>query len=434
LSSGQNPAWQILKQTKSKVQQSMEPFAIKLDMVQSIALAVIMLFIGYGIKKKIPILDKYSIPAAVVGGLLFSFVALALKLSNVVLFTFDTTLQMPMMIAFFTTIGLGANFRLLKVGGVQVITFLVLSSFLAVLQNVVGVLLSVPLGVHPFVGLLTGSISLVGGLGTGAAFGGLMESPEYGFVGAVPVAVAAATFGLISGGLMGGPIATALIKRHKPKHETLSSAEAQKSPDDLVASFDKDIPEESHGESVSAYRLLKIIAVILVAMGVGSLFSKWLGTYITLPAYIGAMIIAGVICNIAPSLKIKIEQVVVDDLGVIFLSLFLTMALVSLDITKIFALALPMLVLLMAQVVLMGVFAYWFTYRFMGRDYDAAVMSSGLVGFSLGSTANAVSNMETVCAKYGPAPRAFLVVPIVGAFFVDFANALIITGFMNWVK
>ena len=410
----------------------MDPIVFKLDMIQTLALAAVVLFAGYAIRRRVAVLDRYNIPAAVVGGFLFAAGALGLRLAGGVIFQFDTSLQAPLMIAFFTTIGLGANMKLLKIGGPQVLLFWVLATVLAIIQDGVGVLLTKVLGVHPFLGLIAGSVTMTGGHGTGAAFGKLMED-QYAFSGAVTLAMAAATFGLVSGGLIGGPVATALIKRWNPKHE----ASAIDSKDQAIASeyetLDNEIDKEPPGEAPTAFRMLKVITVILVAMWIGSLLSGWIGRYFTLPAYIGAMIVAAVICNTAQGFKLKIEQRVVDDIGTVALSLFLSMALMSLKLWELLDLAIPMLVILLVQVTMMAAYAYFVVFRFMGRDYDAAVMAGGHCGFGLGATPNAVANMEALTERFGPAPRAFLVIPMVGAFFIDFTNALIITAFINLV-
>jgi ESS family glutamate:Na+ symporter len=407
---------------------------VRLDMIQTLALASLVLFIGYGVRRRVAVLDRYNIPAPVVGGFLFAAVALTLRLMGIVGFEFDATLQTPLMVAFFTTIGLGASLGLLKVGGPQVLLFWLLASVLAVLQNVVGVGLAGVLGVHPFLGLIAGSITMTGGHGTGAAFGKLMED-QYGFRAGVTLAMAAATFGLVSGGLIGGPIATALIRRNHPKHSPGAINPAAQAAAAQVDPLDEEIDTEPAGEAPTAYTLLKIISVILIAMWMGGLLSGVLGQYVTLPAYIGAMIVAAVLRNGADLTRVvKMEQRVVDDLGTIALSLFLSMALMSLRLWELLDLALPMLIILVAQVTMMGTFAYLITYRVMGRDYDAAVMSGGHCGFGLGATPNAVANMESIVEKFGPAPRAFLVLPMVGAFFIDFTNALIITTFMNLVQ
>jgi ESS family glutamate:Na+ symporter len=406
---------------------------LKLDMIQTLALAAVVLFVGYGVRRRIGFLGRYNIPAPVVGGFLFAAIALALRLGGVLGFEFDTKLQAPLMIAFFTTIGLGASLALLKVGGPQVLLFWVVASTLAVLQNGVGVALAQGLGVHPFLGLIAGSITMTGGHGTGAAFGKLMED-QYAFRGGVTLAMAAATFGLVSGGLIGGPVATLLIRKHRPKHQApaVASAAAELAHD---ASLDAEIDTEPAGEPPTAYTLLKTLTVLLVAMWMGSLLSAWLGQRVTLPAYIGAMIAAAVIRNFDDRLGlVGIGQRVVDDLGTIALSLFLSMALMSLRLWELLDLAIPLLVILVAQVTMMAAFAYFVTFRVMGRDYDAAVMAGGHCGFGLGATPNAVANMEAITERFGPAPRAFLVLPMVGAFFIDFTNALVITTFINLVR
>jgi ESS family glutamate:Na+ symporter len=410
----------------------MPALAFKLDMVQTLALAAVILFVGYGVRRRVGVLNRYNIPAPVIGGFLFAAVALALRLQGIVTFEFDTALQTPLMIAFFTTIGLGASLALLKVGGPQVLLFWVLASTLAAVQNGVGVLLAKGLGVHPFLGLIAGSITMTGGHGTGAAFGKLMED-QYAFSGAVTLAMAAATFGLVSGGLIGGPVATALIARNRLK--TPGAGTAAPAPAQVEAmGLESEIDTEPAGEAPTAYTLLKTITVILVAMWAGSLLSRWLGAYVTLPAYIWAMIIAALIRNGDELVRrVRLDQRVVDDLGTIALSLFLAMALMSLRLWELLDLAIPMLVILVTQVSMMAAFAYFVTYRVMGRDYDAAVMAGGHCGFGLGATPNAVANMEAIVERFGHAPRAFLVLPMVGAFFIDFTNALIITAYINLV-
>jgi len=403
---------------------------IRLDMVQTLALAAAVLFAGYGVRRRIGVLDRYNIPAPVVGGFLFALLALVLRMTGLMAFDFTATLQAPLMIAFFTSIGLGASLALLKVGGPQVLLFWGLATVLVLFQDVIGVAVATVLGVNPFLGLVAGSITMTGGHGTGAAFGKLLED-DYGLAGGVTLAMAAATFGLVSGGLIGGPIATNLIRRFNPKHATPPHGA------ELAAvvrhdSLDEEIDLEPVGKPATAYTLLKIITVVLIAMWAGSLLSGWLGRFITLPAYIGAMIVAAALRNAADVIGfVKIEQRVVDDVGTIALNLFLAMALMTLNLYELKDLAIPMFVILLAQVVMMAAFAYFITYRVMGRDYDAAVMAGGHCGFGMGATPNAVANMEAIVEKFGPAPRAFLVLPMVGAFFIDFTNALVITAFIN---
>ncbi|MHB1194866.1 MAG: sodium/glutamate symporter [Longimicrobiales bacterium] len=402
------------------------------DMMQTVALAAVVLFIGYAVRRRIGVLDKFNIPAPVVGGFLFAAVALVLRQSGVLAFEFDTTLQAPFMIAFFTTIGLGASLGLLKKGGPQVILFWILASFLAVVQNGVGIGVAVALGQDPLLGIISGSMTMTGGHGTGAAFGQLLED-QYGMTGAVTIAMAAATFGLVSGGLIGGPVGTTLINKFKlrPSGEAPSPlAEVAKS-----ASLDEEIDTEPAGAPATAYLLLQILTVVLACMALGGLLSAWIGQFVTLPGYIGAMLVAAVFRNIADATKVmKIEQRVVDDLGTIALALFLTMALMSLRLWELLDLAGPMVAILAVQVALMAAFAYWITFRFMGRDFDAAVMAGGHCGFGMGATPNAVANMEALVERFGSAPRAFLVLPMVGAFFIDFTNAVILTTFINFVR
>ncbi len=408
---------------------------LTLDMIQTVALASVVLFMGYGIRKRVGFLDRFNIPAPVVGGFLFAAVALALRLSGVLAFEFTTTLQTPLMVAFFTTIGLGASLGLLRLGGPQVLIFAGLATLLAVLQNGVGVLLAKLLDVNPLLGLITGSVTMTGGHGTGAAFGKVFEE-QYGFPGAVTLAMASATFGLVAGGLIGGPVGTRLIDRLKASGKPVVSTAVNTSGLDLSnASLDAEIDTEPAGEAPTAYTLLKTLAVILVAMWGGGLLSGWLGTYVTLPGYIGAMLVAAVFRNVFDRFNlVRLEQRTVDDIGTVALSLFLAMALMTLKLWELLDLALPMLAILSTQVVMMAAFAYFITFRFMGRDYDAAVMAGGHCGFGLGATPNAVANMTALTDRFGPAPRAFLVLPMVGAFFIDFTNAIVITAYVNVVK
>jgi len=406
------------------------PTTISLDMMQTVALAALVLFAGYGIRRKVPVLDRFNIPAPVVGGFLFAAIALALRQTGTLNIEFDTRLQSPFMVAFFTAIGLGASLGLLKIGGRQVLIFWGVASLLAVIQNAIGVGLAELMGVNPLLGLITGSITMTGGHGTGAAFGKLMED-QYHFPGAVTLAMAAATFGLVTGGLLGGPVGTRLINRFG-----LRSSGGRVPPAAALAehaALDEEMNLEPAGRAPTAYLLLQTLTIILACMWAGGILSAWLGRFVTLPGYIGAMVVAAVVRNVADaSGRLQIEERVVDDLGTIALSLFLTMALMSLKLWELLNLALPMLVIVTVQVAVVAVFAWWVTFRVMGRDYDAAVMASGHCGFGLGATPNAVANMESLVERFGAAPRAFLVVPMVGAFFIDFTNALIITTYINF--
>ncbi len=406
-----------------------------LDLVNTIAFAGIVLFIGYGIKRAAPPLSRYNIPAPVIGGLLVASATTAARQWHVELFRFDTTLQVPMMIAFFTSIGFGASFGLLRVGGPLVIVFFLASTVMAVGQNLLGIALAVPLGQHPLLGVLAGSVTLTGGPATGLAFAPLFE--RAGVPGAATLAVAAAMVGIVSGGLMGGPIGTFLIERHHLRSRRRSPAHL-----DLPATagnvIEAHLPEPAlsapHGEDRETYALLKSLVLILVAMWLGSWVSKGFAALnFTLPAYIGAMLVAAGLRNLDDATRVfGLSQRTIDDLGSVSLSLFLVLALMTLRLWELVGLALPLTIILIGQVALIALACLFLIPRIVGRDYEGAVIASGFCGFMLGTTANSMANMEALAERYGPAPRAFLVVPMVGAFFIDFTNALIITGFLNF--
>ena len=404
---------------------------LNLDQINTVAFGGVVLFLGHGIRRLIPALARYNVPAPVMGGLLVAGVILAARSRGVQLATFDTRLQAPFMIAFFTTVGFGASLSLLKVGGPQVVLFLLLATVLAVAQNAVGILIALPMGMHPLFGVLNGSVTLTGGPATGLAFAPAFE--QAGVPGAATVAVAAAMVGIVSGGLIGGPVGTILIERYRLRR---SRAEIHHDPPIAAQIVEDQLREPAAvappGEDKESYALLKALVVILVAMWLGSIVSAWLtASGITLPAYIGAMLVAAVIRNLDDASGwIGLSQRTIDDLGSVALSLFLVLALMTLRLWELAGLALPMVAILVVQVALIAAVC-WPTFRLMGRDYDAAVMGAGLCGFMLGTTANAMANMEALVDRYGPAPRAFLVVPMVGAFFIDFTNALIITLCLN---
>jgi ESS family glutamate:Na+ symporter len=408
---------------------------LQLDLIQTVAFAGIVLFVGYGIRRAIRPLARFNVPAPVIGGLLAAVVILLAREGGIELFTFDTTLQSPLMIAFFTSIGFGASVSLLKVGGPQVVLFFVIATVFAVVQNVLGAALAPLLGMHPLFGVLAGSVTLTGGPATGLAFAPLFE--EAGVPAAASVAVAAAMVGIISGGIIGGPIGTYLVERNRLRVARAPRVH-QETP--VAANIvEEKLPEPPatapEGEDKESYVILKNIVAILAAMWAGAWVSKGFAALgVTLPAYIGAMLVAAVIRNFDDATKwIGLSQRTIDDIGSVALSLFIALALMTLRLWELAGLALPLLVILAAQVALIAAICLPI-FRLMGRDYDAAVMSGGFCGFMLGTTANAMANMEALAEKYGPAPRAFLVVPMVGAFFIDFTNAIIITAFLNLLQ
>ena len=405
---------------------------LTLDQIQTVALAGLILFLGYGIRRLIPILARYNIPGPVVGGLVMAGVITAARSMGWTPLTFTTTLQAPLMIAFFTTIGFGASLGLLRVGGPAVVIFFVLSTIMAVLQNVIGVGAAYALGEHPLMGVLAGSVTLTGGPATGLAFAPAFETA--GVPAAATLAVAAAMAGIVSGGVIGGPVATALLRRLGRQPEALRPRGAHGIAAAVVENKLAEAPSSAPaGEDVEAYGLLKGVVLILTAMWAGSWLSGWFTSVgVTLPAYIGAMIVAAVLRNLDDFTKlIKISQRTVDDLGSAALSLFLVMALMTLRLWDLVGVAVPLAIMLLLQITAIAVVAGTIVFRVMGRDYEAAVMAGGFCGFMLGTTANAMANMEALVERYGPAPKAFLVVPMVGAFFVDFTNAIIITFFLN---
>ena len=404
-----------------------------LDLINTVAFGGGVLFLGHGVRRVIPALAWYNVPAAVIGGLLVALSLWIARSRGIEVVAFDTRLQAPFMIAFFTTVGFGASLSLLKVGGPQVIVFFLLSTVLAVLQNVVGVLVAIPMGMHPLFGVLNGSVTLTGGPATGLAFAPAFE--QAGVPGASTVAIAAAMVGIVSGGLIGGPVGTILIERHRLRQRRGATAPVDPPLATQIVEDQLHEPPAATplGEDKESYALLKALVVILIAMWIGSGVSAWFTKIgVTLPAYIGAMLVAAVIRNVDDGTRlIGLSQRTIDDLGSVALSLFLVLALMTLRLWELAGLALPMVAILVVQVSLIAAVCFWPMFQAMGRDYDAAVMSGGLCGFMLGTTANAMANMEALVERYGPAPRAFLVVPMVGAFFIDFVNAVIITICLN---
>lgn len=397
--------------------------AFKLDMIQAAALAVVVLFIGQKIKDKLVFLDRYCIPAPVIGGLIFAIITLVLKVTNILTFDMDVTLQKIFMTAFFTTIGFTASLKLLKKGGKGVFIFLGVSVVLVILQDITGVMLAKIFGLNPLIGLSTASVPMVGGHGTAGAFGPIFE--KAGAVGATTVAMASATFGLIMGSVIGGPIGKRLIEKNNLSYpmKTINSEAIQE-----VA-----VTKEDTQKQLIPENFMGAASQIFLAMGIGTILSLLLEkTGMTFPPYIGAMFAAAILRNISDSTNsYKIYGDEIDVIGGISLSIFLSMALMGLKLWQLADLALPLIVMLLAQTILMGVFAYFITFNLMGRDYDAAVICAGNCGFGMGATPNAMANMGAMTAKFGIAPRAFFIVPLVGSLFIDFCNAGIITTFMN---
>ena len=394
---------------------------LKLDMVQSIALAVLVLLFGKFLVERFSVLRKYCIPTPVVGGFIFAILVLILKQGNILEIELDTTLQKLAMTVFFTSVGFSASLKLLKKGGLKVFIFLACAIVLVILQNIVGVSVAKLFNLNALLGLATGSVPMTGGHGTAAAFGPVMEAA--GASGANTVALAAATFGLVSGSMIGGPIGNHLII----KHDLVNKKKNQK--DDFM-----EVDQLNGKERTLIPNNFNLVTVeIIIAMGVGTLISNlFVKAGLTLPSYIGAMIAGAIIRNISDSTKsFEVPMVEIDLVGGIALSLFLAMALMGLKLWQLADLALPLFVMLFSQVILMYLYANYVTFRALGKDFDAAVLAAGHCGFGLGATPNGIANMTSVTEKFGPSPTAFFVLPLVGSLFIDFFNAGIITFFIN---
>lgn len=395
-------------------------YTLEFNMYQTLAVAVVMLYVGTLLKRRIEFLETFCIPSPVIGGLLFAIISCILYTSGIIGFSFDETLKNVCMVAFFTSVGFQANVKILKSGGVALLMFLGCVIALIVSQNFLAVALSKVLDISPFIGLCTGSISMVGGHGTAGAFGPVLE--DLGLVGATTLCTAAATFGLVAGSLMGGPLGRRLILG---KDLLKTAVKADETP--LVEE------EKKHERSVSMYA--PAAYQLAIAMGVGTVVSMLLSkTGMTFPIYIGAMIVAAIMRNYSEftgSFTVHIGEI--NDIGGICLSLFLGIAMITLKLWQLAELALPLVVLLLGQTVLMFIFAYFIVFTVLGRDYDAAILSAGSCGFGMGATPNAMANMQVLTSKFAPSVKAYILVPIVGSMFADFINSLTITFFINFI-
>ena len=393
---------------------------IDLDMYQTMAVAVLVLMLGKFLKKRVNFLERFCIPAPVIGGVIFAVFTCICYVTGVAEFTFDDILKEVCMVFFFTSVGFQANLKVLRSGGKAMIVFLGLVITLIVFQNFLAVGLSKLLNISPLVGLCTGSIPMVGGHGTAGAFGPVLE--DFGIDGATTLCTAGATFGLIAGSVMGGPVGRRLIEKKK-----LLDTVVQEDDSLLVEE------EKKHERHTSMYP--SAVFQIIIAIGIGTIVSELLSlTGMTFPIYIGAMIVAACIRNIGEySGKFTIYMGEINDIGGISLSLFLGMAMITLKIWQLAELALPLVILLAGQTLLILFFTYFVVFNVMGRDYDAAVLSSGVCGFGMGATPNAMANMQALCEKYEPSVKAYLLVPLVGSLFADFLNSLVVTFFINFL-
>ena len=375
---------------------------IQIDMYQTLAVSVLVLILGQFLKKRINFLEKFCIPAPVIGGLLFAVLTCVCYSLGIAEFTFDDTLREVCMVFFFTSVGFQANLKVLKSGGKSLFIFLGLVVVLIVSQNFLALGVSKLLHLDPLVGLCTGSIPMVGGHGTAGAFGPVLE--DFDVKGATTICTAG--------------------KRLIDRKKLLDTAVAE---DDSILVED----EKKHERHTNMYAAA--VFQLIIAVGIGTIISELLTkTGLTFPIYIGAMIAAAVIRNIGEySGKFDIYMGEINNLGGICLSLFLGMAMITLKLWQLAELALPLIILLSAQLILIMLFTYFVVFNVMGRDYDAAVLSAGTCGFGMGATPNAMANMQAICDRYVPSVKAYLIIPLIGSLFADFLNSLVITFFIN---
>ncbi|KMJ44583.1 sodium:glutamate symporter [Xenorhabdus khoisanae] len=387
-----------------------------LDVYGTLVAATLVLLLGRKLVQSVSFLEKYTIPEPVAGGLLVALVLLAIKQTTGWEVGFDLSLQEPLMLTFFATIGLNANLASLRAGGKLLLLFICVIVGLLLVQNTVGIVLAKMLGLDPLMGLLAGSITLSGGHGTGAAWGKVFTE-RYGFENATEVAMACATFGLVLGGLIGGPVARFLVRNTKTPGLSTEDTE-------LPTAFEKPYT----GRLITPLVMVETIAMISICLLAGSFIEKQLqGTAFELPTFVCVLFVGVILSNGLSWLGFyRVFDRAVSVLGNVSLSLFLAMALMSLKLWQLASLALPMLIILVVQTVVMALYAVFVTYRVMGKNYDAAILSAGHCGFGLGATPTAIANMQAITDRFGPSHVAFLLVPMAGAFFIDIVNAAVI--------
>ena len=395
---------------------------LEFDFYSTLVCMVAVLILGRFIISKFKFLRDYNIPEPVVGGLIAAIGILCVYQFGRVEFKFDGALKDPLMLAFFTSVGLSADFISLKKGGKLLGIFLIFVCGLLVLQNIIGVGISYAMGINPLVGLLSGSITMSGGHGTGAAWAEIFKNAPYSFSAATEVAMACATFGLVMGGIIGGPVARFLIKRHKLK--TPGKEHNKDNPHGFEAPAQERL--------ITSASFMESLALIAICLLVGNLLKSYEVSHIkglNLPTFVYCLFCGVILRNALSALKIhQVFDREVSVIGNVSLSLFLAFAMMTINLWELVALALPMVVILSIQAITMALYAIFVTFRFCGRDYDAAVLAAGHCGFGLGATPTAMVNMQTVTSHYGPSHIAFIIVPLTGAFFIDIINALVIQG------
>lgn len=396
---------------------------LKLGMFETLALAVLAIYFGDFIRTKVPVLKKYCLPSAVVGGTIFSCISLALYYGGIVELNFDyKAVNTLFYCIFFAASGAAASLSLLKTGGKLVVIFAILAAVLAFFQNVLAVGLGVAMGIDPLIALMTGSIPMTGGHGNAAAFAPL--AVKAGASAALEVALAAATFGLISGCMVGGPFGNFVIKRFHLEDPSLDG---------------KDDPEQAGGKSVgtmlSKANVVSAVFMMMLAVGMGQVFFLILKKFgIDFPIHVCAML-AGILIRMALDAKKNTSEAVyaaIDTVGEFSLGLFVSMSIISMQLWQLSGLGAPLLILCLSQVAFILIFCYFLTFKLLGRNYDAAVMSVGHIGFGLGAVPVSMTTMTSVCQKYRYSKLAFFVVPVIGGFLSNITNAIIISGFINY--
>lgn len=409
---------------------------ISFNVMQTVGFAIIVFYIGKLIRSKVKFFQTFCVPTPVIGGFLFAIIRFLLQLGGICTFEFDQTLKDPFMMVFFTSIGVGADLETLKKGGKGFILFVLVSTVLVIFQDAIGLVLSQVTGVDSLLGLICGSVTMVGGHGSAGAWGTTFE--EQGLVNASTFGMAAATFGVIMGSLIGGPIGSTLIRKHK----LASPLDKNGSNIDVLENLEKNNAGESYKKVVplEALDFIKVLGLIFVSVGLGAILQVFIkehvsimGNPLSLPAYVTAMILAGIFVN---TIGKKGSKWAVDDransiCGDVGLNVFLVMALIDINLLDLKEVAGPMLVILFAQTIFMAFYAYFINYWVMGRDYDAAVLSGGICGFGMGATYNALANMDSITERFGPSPKAYFILPMVGAFAIDIINSFFITVFLN---
>lgn len=403
---------------------------IKVDMLQAVGIGVIMFLIGDFIVRRVKLLQKYCIPAPIVGGLIFALIHTIGVKTGVFSFQFDQTLKNFFMIGFFSTIGFTASFKIVKQGGIAIVIMLFISVIMLVIQNVWGISVARAFNLNPFIGMCAGSISLMGGVGTAAALGPIIEAN--GAAGGLTIAVASATFGLVMGGIISGPIARYLIDK---KGLIKKAKAAEKAKDVEEKEYSQHHLENDNPDTIKTSDLSKGFILIMLAMSIGSVISIFVSnTGLVFPAYIGAIFAAAIIRNLADLRKISLPQKEINAIGSVFLNIFLAMTIMSLEIWKIAGMALPLIIILLGQMILLAVYSIVVVFNFTGRNYDSAVMSAGFYGYAMGATPNALASMTAVVNKYNrPSPKAFFTIPIVGGFAIDLTMGIIVIGHMNLI-